>query len=535
MEYPLPHLCNMCHAMMLKIGIAAFMSIMANHVFAKNAPEGGLSYTIETEKPEQTILHFGASDAWSMQFVGLWPEKTQRQIADWLFSLDTDKKGQPLGIGLSIWRFNLGAGSREQGDSSEINYTTRTECFMQHDGSYDWNKQVGQRRFLQLAKERGVTHFLAFMNSLPVYFTDNGLATNNRRRRNMNIRNDAYGKAASFAANVMKGVEQHDGIHFDYFCPVNEPEWEWQGPKQEGSPATNQEVAKLAQAIGKAFEANEISTKIMVNESADMRFLLGTHGDGIKRGNNIACFFNPKNTDTYIGNVANVPKTIVGHSYWSNTPVDTMRAVRKALREKCRQYGISFWQTETCIMSNDDEIGGGPHFDTTMKTALYVARIIHNDLVFANAESWSWWRAVGGDYKDGLIRVFTDERWTDGEAVDSKLLWSMGNFSRFIRPGAVRHDITAYDAKGNIIEDGDTDQYGILCSAYRNKDGRWVVVAINYSEEERPFCFELSNKGKRRWHHYRTSDKEGENLLPLKTAKGEVTLAARSVNTFVSY
>ena len=43
-------------------------------------------FTILTRSPEQQILHFGASDAWSMQFLGLWPEKQQEQIADWLFS-----------------------------------------------------------------------------------------------------------------------------------------------------------------------------------------------------------------------------------------------------------------------------------------------------------------------------------------------------------------------------------------------------------------------------------------------------------------
>lgn len=42
-------------------------------------------FTILPTSPEQHIQHFGASDAWSMQFLGLWPEKQQEQIADWLF------------------------------------------------------------------------------------------------------------------------------------------------------------------------------------------------------------------------------------------------------------------------------------------------------------------------------------------------------------------------------------------------------------------------------------------------------------------
>ena len=128
------------------------------------------TFTIQTSSPRQTIQHFGASDAWSMQFIGLWDnEAEQQKIADWLFSTENDAQGQPRGIGLSVWRFNLGAGSAEQGDASQINPGTRTECFLKADGTYDWTKQPGQRKFLRMAKERGVPHFLAFLNSAPVY------------------------------------------------------------------------------------------------------------------------------------------------------------------------------------------------------------------------------------------------------------------------------------------------------------------------------------------------------------------------------
>ena len=125
-------------------------------------------YTVLPSSPEQHIQHFGASDAWSMQFIGLWPEQQQRQVADWLFSSENDEQGKPKGIGLSIWRFNLGAGSAEQGEKAEINSATRTECFLRADGTYDWTKQEGQRRFLKHSKERGVPYMLAFSKSAHV-------------------------------------------------------------------------------------------------------------------------------------------------------------------------------------------------------------------------------------------------------------------------------------------------------------------------------------------------------------------------------
>lgn len=492
-----------------------------------------VTFRIETNKPQQQVLHFGASDAWSMQFAGLWPQRQQEQIADWLFSCENDAGGQPKGIGLSVWRFNLGAGSAEQGDSAKIQPSTRTECFLLPDGTYDWAKQAGQRNFLRLAKERGVPHFLAFLNSSPVYFTKNGLATNTGRDGTLNLREDCYDDVARFAATVMKGIAKNDGITFDYICPVNEPDghWNWLGPKQEGSPATNREVARLAKAYAKAFAQERVTTQIMLNESSDLRCLMGTHQTDWQRGYEIPTFWSKDSTATYMGNTPGVPRVVMAHSYWTNTPVRYMRKVREELRDSCRKYGVDYWQTELCIMDNDKEIGGGGYYDFSMRTALYVARVIHHDLVYGNAKSWSWWRAMGGDYKDGLIRVYSNDGWKTGRALPCKLMWAMGNFSRFVRPGAIRHDITALDTDGAVVKDGETSPYGVMASAYKNRDGSWVVVAINYSDGSQPF--DIAGVGGT-WKAYRTSDAEGESLKPIGTMTGRTTLEPRSVTTFVT-
>jgi len=494
------------------------------------------NYVINTQQPQQTIRHFGASDAWSMKYVGLWPEQQQEQIADWLFSQETDAQGKPLGIGLSLWRFNLGAGSEEQGREAGINRSTRTECLLGADGTYNWDKQQGERHFMRLAKERGVPYFLAFLNSVPVYFTKNGLATNTGRGGTINLREECYGLVAEFIATALEGLEQRDGIHFDYVSPVNEPDghWNWLGPKQEGSPATNREIARLVDSINHVFERKQLTTQIMVNESSDLRCLLGIYQTTWERGNTIRTLFGRDSTATFLGHLSHVAPTMVAHSYWTNTPVPYMKKIRQELRDTLRHYGIGYWQSELCIMSNDEEIGGGHHFDFTMRTALYVARVIHHDLVYANAESWSWWRALGGDYRDGLIRVFSDDRMRTGRAVDSKLMWCMGNYSRFVRPGAVRYDVVAKDRNGNSIADGETDPTGVMASAYKNQDGSWVVVVINYAEEEKPFAFALSSGSPQSWKMYRTSDIEGESLLPVGHTAGQASLPPRSITTLVS-
>lgn len=507
-------------------------------LFAANAKGTPIRFQVLTHSPEQQVKHFGASDAWSMQFLGLWPEKQQEQIADWLFSTENDAQGKPKGIGLSIWRFNLGAGSEEQGDASQINRGTRTQCFLKQDGTYDWSKQAGQRKFLQLAKQRGVPYFLAFCNSAPVYYTKNGLATNTGRDSTINLKDDCYGKFGRFIATSIKGIEEHDGIHFNYVSPVNEPDghWNWLGPKQEGSPATNREVARVAREVSKALVKNRLNTEIIINEASDYRCLLGTHMADWQRGYEINSFFSKDSTQTYLGKVKQLPKLIVGHSYWTNTPLSLLKDIRMKIREACREKGISFWQTELCIMGNDEEIGGGNGYDYSMKTALYVARTLHYDLVYANAESWSWWRAAGGDYRDGLLRIYSQDGWKSGWAVDSKLLWAIGNYSRFIRPGARRYDVAAYSADGKMVEDGSTDPTGVMISAYQNQDGKWVIVAINYSEENRQVAIGFDNQEKKTWQMYRTSDVSAESLAPIRSMWRETAqLAPRSITTFVQH
>ena len=479
---------------------------------------------ILTDRPCQQIDHFGASDAWTMQSLGLWDnDSVVSQTADWLFSTELDANGQPRGIGLSLWRFNLGAGSAEQGRAAQINRGTRTECLMRPDGTWDMTRQAGQQRFLRLAKERGVPHFLAFLNSPPVYYTQNGLATNTGRDGTLNLKADCYGDFAQFIATAIDSLQLRLGLHFDYVSPLNEPDgsWNWLGPKQEGTPATNRETARIVRHLSEALTQRGLDTEIIVNESSDLRCLMGIHETSWERGNTLRTLFSPDSTETCISTIPHLLPVIAAHSYWTNTPVNRMRRIREQLREQCRQLGIGYWQSELCIMQNDEEIGGGQGYDFTMKTALYVARVIHHDLVYGDARSWSWWRAGGGDYRDGLLRVYDRER----RVAPSRLLWAMGNYSRFVRPGATRYEVRA-----------DNSPTGLMTSAFRNADGRWVIVAINYADEPITIAPTLttssgSQQKTCRWQPYRTSDVPGETLAPITEAETTILLPPRSITT----
>lgn len=77
-----------------------------------------LELKINLEERHQEIDSFGASDAWSINpAINKWSEAGDEEaierLADLLFS-------ETKGIGLSAWRFNVGAGSFEQGKASAI-------------------------------------------------------------------------------------------------------------------------------------------------------------------------------------------------------------------------------------------------------------------------------------------------------------------------------------------------------------------------------------------------------------------------------
>ena len=458
--------------MLLHIMITNFIKILTpvitllvlNCSFAKSQ-DSVVTVNIDPAKTYQHIDNFGASDAWSCQFIGNWPKEKTNKIADLFFSKDTLADGSPKGIALSLWRFNIGAGSAQQADSSGIkNEWRRAASFLNADGTYNWKNQAGQEWFLKAAKERGVKQFLGFVNSPPVNFTVNGKAYATGGKINLSAgKYDAY---ADYLATVVKGVKKTTGIEFNYISPVNEPQWDWSDGGQEGCPYTNAEIAGLVRSIDKSFTQNKVQSKILVGEAGSITYLFSA-ADKPAKGNQINDFFKQGSPD-YIGGLKNVNKTIMAHSYFTTSPMATAIKLRQQLTQGVSDIpGLSYWESEYCILGNNaGEIDGNKR-DLGIDAALYLARVIHTDLTAANASAWQWWTAISPvDYKDGLIYV--DKNKTDGNYYTSKMLWAMGNYSRFIRPGALRID--ANTAGESSLKSP------LLISAF--KDGKKLIVVI---------------------------------------------------------
>jgi len=504
------------------------------------------SITINLSDEKQVMHSFGASDAWTCQFVGkYWPLEKREAIADLLFSTKVDSSGNPKGIGLSMWRFNIGAGSMEQGDASKISSAWhRAECFQSMDGTYDWNKQEGQQWFLKAAKARGVNYLLAFTNSPPVQYTLNGIAHSDQGRKSLNIRKDAMPDFAKFLAEVAEHF-QKNGIKLDYISPVNEPQWDWSNEKQEGSPATNSDIYDLTRLLASDLHDRKLTSKVVVGEAGEIKCLTGhIHGDN--RSDQIKAFWDCS-SPCYLGSLSNVAHAISSHSYFTTWPVSEQVRIRESLDNRIDQIDpkLSFWQTEYCLLEKNDEIPHGHGRDLGMVTALYVARLIHSDLSIANATQWSWWLAISSaDFKDGLVYIEPDNTGSqgnrspdslehDGKFLPSKTLWALGNFSRFIRPGMVRVGVE-YDDHRSLTDAANS----IMASAYIDKKShKLVVVLVNCLHEDQ--IIKISNLNgslhlaNNRFDIYTTS--ETSDLRHGSTPADDIHIPARSVVTLIGH
>jgi len=472
----------------------------------------------------QEIDHFGASDAWSGQFIGNWQDQKKEKMADLLFSKQMDGEGNPVGIGLSLWRFNLGAGSAEQGEQSGIRDSwRRAPSFMNATGDFNKEGQSGQLWFAQAAKQRQVEYLLTFLNSPPVWLTRNGKAYATSGNQS-NLDPENYGAFADFMVASLQGLK-NEGLPVDYISPVNEPQWDWQDGGQEGTPFWNHEIAGIVKSLNTKLTTSGLSTKIDIAEAGQIEYLYETNNRP-GRSNQISEFF-IENSEIYLGGLSHVSNTISGHSYFTTSPFQQAVTKRQNLSQAVQRIpGLKYWMSEYCILGdNDGEISGNGK-DLGINPALYMARVIHNDLAVAQASAWHWWLAVSPyNYKDGLIYISKSE--TDGAIEESKMLWALGNYSRFIRPGYKRIAI-------QINEQPEQNQ-DLLASAFKDPNSdQVVVVLVNSSIQavEVDLASNLENQSEN-WEAYLT-DKDHDLAYIQFQNNTEILVPARSILTITT-
>ena len=498
--------------------------------------------SINPDQHYQTIEFFGAADAWSGNFVGkLWEDANKEQIADWLFSVENDASGNPEGIGLSIWRVNLGAGTLEQSGADIYPYQRRAESYLTVDGkAYDWGKCAGNEWFMQAAKERGCNNFILFSNSPLVQYTKNGKGYAPTLDAS-NLREECYDDFADYLVDVTEHLIDK-GYNIPYISPINEPQMTWNTTAQEGTPWKNSEICRMAKELDKALarSAKFDSVRMFIAESTRLKMLYENRPSELKRFNNdtletpgrqLYNFFD-KQSPFYLGELKHLDNEFTAHPYHNHFSSEEMREVHKIADKEFRKYGVEYHSSEWCLLPVKQQYGGitadwvkGNHAD--IQAALLMARLIYSDFVDANAVSWCYWKGMElrGDHALVALHAKDGDIHKGGYVSANKMLWVLGNYSRFIRPGYVR-----------VALDGADDLDSLAATAYLSPDGKQLVaVYVNSSFEDIPVNVSLPKAWAKKMSSltsYRTDARH--DLCKTITGKGlDHKIGARGVTTIV--
>lgn len=441
----------------------------------------------------QTIDDIGASGAWWVNDLQHFRPEVQARVAKLLFSKQ--------GLALSSYRYNIGGGG--------VAVTTparAAEDFLNPDGSYDWSRDKGGRTFLEYASAYGVKDLIGFVNSAPAAWTTNGQSCGGQ------LKTENEGDYAKYVADVTDHFARQ-GVKLDYISPFNEPDNDFGSCGQEGMKVTVDQRDDIVRALGAEQRARKQKTSIIADESSQTTQFVSELPQWISQ----------PGTAQFVSALAH-------HTY--NNPDDGQLA---NVYETSRTVGQKSWATEICCFGKGST-GWNQEYDPSIDNALLMTRIIYKDFASAHDSAFQWWVALASGYgsdpytkndtgwNDGLVYYDPDYATNGNQSLYfTKRYYALGQYSKFVRPGSVAHDVT-----------GAPD--GVEVSTY-DRNGTWVVVVNNHNTTDTPLSLHFNSKAPvRATQAVRTSATEDWAKVEKPSVSGgtvSANLAARSVTTYV--
>ena len=160
--------------------------------------------------------------------------------------------------------------------------------------------------------------------------------------------------------------------------------------------------------------------------------------------------------------VQNMISRITSHSYTSDptSPISTTRPV---------------WETEYADLN--DAFSTTWHSSGAASEGLYWASLIYTGIVNANLSAYLGWEGIeDGTTSSTLITI------SGTTVTPSARLWAFGQWSRYVRPGAVR-----LGTSGSVS--------GMQISAFKNTDGSVSVQMINTASSSQAVTVSTSGGG----------------------------------------
>lgn len=432
----------------------------------------------------------------------------------------TDKAAElffgDTGLRMNIARFNIGGG-----DDPSHDHITRTDSNMPgytkyENGKivYDWSADASQRNVLMKAIEAGGDDFIVemFSNSPPYYMTKSGCSTGNTSAGSNNLKDDFYDDFADYMAEVCKHYRDVWGVDIQSVEPMNEPYTDYWGAyskKQEGC----------------HFDSGNSESKMITEMQRAM--LQRGMGDVLISGTDETGIDVQINTYKALSDQAkNALSRIDTHTYGGSK--------RGELQALALSEGKNLWMSEVdgsgTLGSNAGEMG----------SALWLAKRMIDDCNGLGCSAWILWQAIDNHIssqgyngkRDSGMPDITKGFWglavADHDRNDiilTKKYYAFGQFSRYIRPGAVM-----LNSSGNTL------------AAYDRENEQLVIVAVNTSGSSTGTTFDLSqfDSTGSSAQVIRTSGdvRTGENwaqLAPVSVSgkSMNVSLAPNSVTTFI--
>lgn len=378
--------------------LAAIQTLIFNVSMTGNQKQtlGVISY-----ERYQTFESFGTSSCWWSQNIN--DEETAREIARLLYDDET-------GLGLDIYRYNIGGGEHDNPDCRIWDTSRRTESFYvlnkeTGEYEYDFTRDANARRMLDFAVEYGAKEVILFCNSPHFSMTKSGHASGGLEANSSNLPKENYAAFVDYVLTIADWFVAQ-GYPVTAISPINEPQWSWGGEwvGQEGCHYTADETVEVLELFAVEMKKRGVSYKLSGPESGQ---LTEEYFEYIDK------FFASDILNEYCDSIS-------AHSYWIDNNWWAKDAFAKKMAE---QYpDKKFEMSEWCELPMKLD-------PKTIDSGLYMANIIMQDLSWMNAVSWQSWTAVNGD---GVLDI------VDGELVHYSRYYAYKQFSAFIKPGMTR-------------------------------------------------------------------------------------------------
>jgi O-glycosyl hydrolase len=379
--------------------------------------------TISGATTYQTMSGFGFAEAFGeAASVMNAPSAEQQQALSLLMSTSS-------GAGLDIVRNEISA---DPGTTIEPNSPGSPGAAPAYVSLASINSDQGQLWFDQQAKAGyGVSTFFADAWSAPAFMKTNGSQDNGGQVCGVSGTSCASGDwRQAFANYLLQYASDYAaaGVPLTYLGPTNEPDFSASYDSMTMSAA---QLASLLDVVGPAVKSSGLSTQVECCDATGW-----------------------PNTGSYASAVEADPTALAGtavfssHGY-SGAPTTPLPGWTKPV-----------WETEW--FGNDSASWDPAWDDGTADSGLTWAQHIYQGLTGANLSAFLFWQGADPNNGNGGL-VYLQ---SNGTAAASGRLWAFANYSRYIRPGAVRIGATSSSS-------------GVDISAYKNTDGTIAVVALN--------------------------------------------------------